>query len=97
MPALGDTLQGIDELTAGEWLGKRFALAFVHLDGVVDDLAQFRENRLGIPSMATTVEQLRATADKALILVLQFNQLDVLITFAHRFDSSIANRTALSW
>jgi hypothetical protein len=92
MPPLGDTLQGVDELTAGQWLGKRFALAFVHLDVVLDDLAQLGENRLGILPVAATVEQLRATADKTMVLVRPLHQLDVLVALVHCSDSSIKPR-----
>ena len=66
---------------------KRRPVLQVESNRFVDNLAQFGEYGSFIIAMTSTVEQSRATADKALVLVRPFNNLYVLIARAHCWAS----------
>jgi hypothetical protein len=94
---LSDSLERIHKLTAGHRGGKLLAVVLIDVDRLIDDLAKFGKNNLGIRSVAAAIKQFGTTANEALILIGPFHQLYILIALSHRFESSIASFTARSW
>src|SRR5204863_6094897 len=93
----GCVLQAVGEVAArcGRWQG--LAVLGVELDGFLDNPAKLVEDLPLVITVAAAQEQARRTADVALILVRPFDDLHVLGTVLHVFESSIARRTARIW
>src|SRR3990172_10744790 len=94
---LGDRehLVGIVFPTGGRWQGLPFLL--IQGQHLLHHLANLRKHFFLVVAVAATVEQSWTTAHKTLIFFRPFHYLDVTSAFFHRFDSSIAARTAFSW
>jgi hypothetical protein len=84
-------------IVARRWGRQRPFFSFVKLDRFFHNLTQFRENRFLVISMATTVNEPRATADETIVFFGPFNKFHISRRSVHDLDSSIALLTARSW
>jgi hypothetical protein len=63
------------------WQG--FSVLLIEFYGLLNDVAQLRENLFLIAAMATTIKQAGTTADKAPVFVGSFHNLWITMGFAH--------------
>ena len=76
---------------------KGLSFLLIELNGLFDDLTKLGKHCLFIITVATAVEQPRATADKATVLFRPFDNFHISAGLIHDPDSSIARLTARSW
>lgn len=87
-------LKFIGKIAPGRCRWQRLAIRLIERNSLVNDLAQFIENRALVAAVTAAKQEAWGTADVGLIFLGPFDNLYVAVTLLQAFDSSIARAAA---